>query len=74
MQRIKVQSSYSISSFDEYEIKLTKNELNSNVTFCKGVLYDPCADGCELDTRIDTSPDILNIDPNALKSLIGWQD
>lgn len=71
MQRIKVQSGYSLSSFDEYEIKFTENELNSNETFCKGVIYDPCEVGCELDIRIETSPYNLSIDPNALKSLIG---
>lgn len=76
VQRIKVRSGYyDINEDDEYKIEFTKNELNSNENFCKGVLFDPCENGrCELDMRIETSPYILNIDPNALKSLIGWND
>lgn len=77
VQRIKVKSGYyDTNADDEYEIKFTKKELNSNETFCTGVLFDPCENGrCELDMRIETSPfDVLNIDPNALKSLIGWKD
>lgn len=75
-QKIKVKSGYyDITAYDEYDIKFTADELSSNETFCKGVLFDPCEDGtCELNIRIETSPDILNIDPNALKSLIGWND
>lgn len=73
VQRIKVKNGYyDIDRDDEFEIKLTKNELNSNETFCTGVLFNLCENGrCELDNRIETSPDVLNIDPNALKSLIG---
>lgn len=73
MQRIKVKNAYNdITTLDEHEIKFTESELQSNKTFCKGVAFDPCENGrCELDMRIETSPDILNIDPNALKSLIG---
>lgn len=58
----------------EYEIKITENELNSNFAFCKGVVYDPCeSSACALDIRFEGQYSSLSIDPNALKSLIGWK-